>query len=70
MILITLFSIAFACTSAVISGKATVDGRPLLWKHRDTGSLENKLVFISEKGYDFMGIANVKDPENKDIWTG
>ena len=70
VILITLFSIAFACTSAVISGKATVDGRPLLWKHRDTGALENKLVFISEKGYDFMGIANVKDPESKDIWMG
>jgi hypothetical protein len=69
-ILIALFSIGFACTSAVISGSATVDGRPLLWKHRDTGSLENKLVFISEKGYDFMGIANVKDPENKDIWMG
>ncbi len=70
VILITLLSVGFACTSAVISGKATVDGRPLLWKHRDTGSLENKLVFISEKGYDFMGIANVKDPENKDIWMG
>lgn len=70
VILITLFTITFACTSAVISGSATVDGRPLLWKHRDTGSLENKLVFISEKGYDFMGIANVKDPESKDIWMG
>ena len=26
-----------ACTSAVITGKVTTDGRPLLWKHRDTG---------------------------------
>lgn len=25
-----------ACTSAVISGKVTPDGRPLLWKNRDT----------------------------------
>jgi hypothetical protein len=70
LVILALFSIAFACTSAVISGSATVDGRPILWKHRDTGSLENKLVFISEKGYDFMGIANVKDPMNKDIWMG
>ena len=49
VILITLFSITFACTSAVISGSATVDGRPLLWKHRDTGSLENKLVLYLGK---------------------
>ncbi len=70
LVILALFSIAFACTSAIISGSATVDGRPILWKHRDTGSLENKLVFISEKGYDFMGIANVKDPMNKDIWMG
>ena len=25
-----------ACTSAVVSGKVTLDGRPLLWKNRDT----------------------------------
>ena len=24
-----------ACSSVVISGKVTPDGRPLLWKHRD-----------------------------------
>ncbi|MEA2078133.1 MAG: carcinine hydrolase/isopenicillin-N N-acyltransferase family protein [Candidatus Marinimicrobia bacterium] len=70
IIFITLFSFALACTSAVISGSATVDGRPLLWKHRDTGSLENKMVFISDSGYDFMGIANVADPESKNIWMG
>lgn len=27
-----------ACTSIIISGKATPDGRPLMWKHRDTGA--------------------------------
>ncbi|MBN2780650.1 MAG: hypothetical protein JXR21_01655, partial [Candidatus Marinimicrobia bacterium] len=65
-----MLSVLFACTSAVISGKATPDGRPLLWKHRDTGSLENKLVYVSETGYDFVGVANVKDPANKEIWMG
>lgn len=70
IIFITLFSIAFACTSAIISGSATVDGRPILWKHRDSGSIENKLVFISDSGFDFMGVANVKDIESKDIWMG
>jgi len=69
-IILTLSSIAFACTSAIISGSATIDGRPILWKHRDTGSIENKLVFISDSGYDFMGVANAKDIDSKDIWMG
>jgi hypothetical protein len=64
------FTTLLACTSAVISGKATPDGRPLLWKHRDTGSLENKLVYIAEKGYAFMGVSNVSDTQNRDIWMG
>ena len=70
ILIFALFSIAFACTSAIISGSATVDGRPILWKNRDTGSVENKFVFISDSGYDFMGIANVKDADSKEIWMG
>ena len=30
-----------ACTSAVVSGKVTPDGRPLLWKNRDTDFMRN-----------------------------
>ena len=29
----------FPCTSAVVSGRVTPDGRPLLWKHRDASDL-------------------------------
>jgi hypothetical protein len=32
---------AAACTSAIISGSLTADGRPILWKHRDTSDLNN-----------------------------
>ena len=42
--LLTFIS-AEACTSAVISGRATKSGRPLLWKHRDTGEENNKIKF-------------------------
>lgn len=63
-------SLALACTSAVISASASENGRPLLWKHRDTGALENKLVFIDGNGYSFTGIANVKDTASRDIWMG
>ena len=37
---------AWACTSAVVSGKATPDGRPLLWKHRDTDFLKNHVEYV------------------------
>ncbi|MCK4813465.1 MAG: hypothetical protein KAT14_05960, partial [Candidatus Marinimicrobia bacterium] len=70
VIILSLTSIALACTSAIISGNATTDGRPILWKHRDTGSMENKIVFVSESGYDFIGVANAKDADNKEIWMG
>lgn len=38
----------FACTTAVVSGRATVDGRPILWKNRDTSAQHNNVVLLSE----------------------
>lgn len=69
-ILLISFSLAFACTSAVISAAASKSGRPLLWKHRDTGALENKMVFVSDSGYSFTGVVNARDTANRDIWIG
>lgn len=59
-----------ACTTAVISGKYTPDGRPLLWKHRDTGFLNNKIVHFNDGKYSYTGLVNSKDIENKSIWIG
>ena len=61
-----------ACTSAIFTGKATPDGRPLLWKHRDTGELNNRIEFFpagNGRKYGFIGLVNspVKDGE---VWTG
>lgn len=60
----------FACTSAVISGKATPDGRPLLWKQRDTGTLENKLVYHADGKYPFLGVHNLDDTLNAETFMG
>ncbi|NQV49861.1 MAG: hypothetical protein HQ507_05170 [Candidatus Marinimicrobia bacterium] len=68
--LLSLSSGLLACTSAVISGKATNDGRPLLWKHRDTGDVENKLVFATGSKYDYVGVANTHDTLSTQIWMG
>ena len=42
-----------ACTSAVISGKVTPDGRPLLWKNRDTDFPQNSVRYFSGGRYPF-----------------
>ncbi len=58
------------CTVAVISGKATADGRPLLWKNRDTGQPNNKVVFIKGEKYSFLGVINSEDNNATSVWQG
>jgi len=70
MLLLSLMVPGFSCTSAVIAARATDDGRPLLWKHRDTGDVENKLVYIEGSKYDFVGVANTLDTLSQQIWMG
>lgn len=60
----------FPCTSAIISADASLTGRPILWKHRDTGEVENKLVHLKGDKYAFTGIFNVSDTLNKELWMG
>ena len=40
---------AFCCTSVIISGNARADGRPVMYKHRDTGELNNRLILLPRK---------------------
>ena len=34
---------ALACTSAIVSGRLTANGRPLMWKNRDTNDMNNRV---------------------------
>lgn len=61
---------AEACTSAVISGRATKSGRPLLWKHRDTGAEWNHIEYLKGKRFAFTGLVNSADEERKEVWAG
>lgn len=66
------FGNSYGCTTAVLSGKATQDGRPLLWKLRDTDYLENYVKqFPSEDGkYAFIGLINSIDTLANEVWGG
>ena len=58
-----------ACTSAIFTGKVTADGRPLLWKHRDTDDENNRMAFFKGTKYDFLALLNSSD-EDGTAWTG
>lgn len=75
---ITLFlSLAFialtqtlACTTAVISGHYTPNGKPMLWKVRDTESLKNKMMYFQSGQYAFIGLVNTEDVKGEQVWGG
>lgn len=59
-----------ACTSFIISGRITPDGRPLLFKNRDTEDLNNHLVVIQGARYRFEGVTGDRDKNANNIWMG
>lgn len=68
--MILAVNLSYACTTAVISGKHTPDGRPLLWKLRDTEAYNNKLVYFNTGRYDFIGLVNSADTLRENVWAG
>jgi hypothetical protein len=68
--IILTISTAQTCTIAVISGKYTSDGRPLLWKNRDTHQTKNILMFFHGKKFDFIGLVNANDTTGSSVWIG
>ena len=73
IVIITIFLFntgAKACTVAVISGKYTVDGRPLLWKNRDTWANHNQIMYFDDGKYEYMGLVNSGDKTGKSVWIG
>ena len=69
-IIFSYFCSSYACTTAIISGKYTIDGRPLLFKHRDTKNLQNKLMFFNDGKYEYTGLVNSADTLGAKIWAG
>ena len=62
---------AAACTSAVVSGKVTPDGRPLLWKNRESDYLRNHIAYVKGERYDFVANVNSANfPQRKEAWMG
>ncbi len=63
---------ASACTSAIISADCNPYGRPLLWKHRDTSTVDNKVEYVEGKNgeYSYVALFNADDTGLKEAWCG
>lgn len=59
-----------ACTSFIVSGRVTPDGRPLAFKNRDTPDLNNHVVFIKGERYRFIGVTPDGDKGSTNILQG
>ena len=58
-----------SCTSVIISGNARFDGRPVMFKHRDTGELNNRIQWFKGPKYDFIGLVN-SSSKGGEVWSG
>ena len=65
----SIFSPAWACTSFIISGKATPSGRPMMFKHRDTDCLDNRIAYFQGDKYAFIGLMNAPTLDGE-VWSG
>ncbi|WP_321319537.1 carcinine hydrolase/isopenicillin-N N-acyltransferase family protein [Labilibaculum sp.] len=70
LILIVSAYQGIACTTAVISGKYTKDGRPMIWKLRDTENFENKLNYFTDGKFPYIGMINSNDEKGEQVWGG
>ncbi|MBP1679331.1 MAG: hypothetical protein H6Q29_1242, partial [Bacteroidetes bacterium] len=58
------------CTTAIITGSGTIDGRPLLWKNRDADELSNKVLFVAEVPHKYLAVVNAGDTSGRITWGG
>ncbi|MCP5104237.1 MAG: hypothetical protein GY950_12695 [bacterium] len=58
------------CSTAIITGAASADGVPMLWKNRDTGFLSNKVIYVEEKPYSYLGLVNNEETSGRWVYAG
>ncbi len=70
LVFFLLSSEILACTTFLISGKYTIDGKPLLFKNRDTKELNNSLVYFEDGKHSYIGVVNGDNNWKNKVWGG
>ena len=58
------------CTTGIITGAATADGHPILWKNRDTLTPSNKVVRVHADPHDYLALVNAGEPSGRVAFGG
>ncbi len=70
---------ADACTSVIVSGKYTADGKAVMFKHRDSSTKEVAIEYFQGRKYRLMGLVNAGwrehpyaevPPGTPEVWGG
>lgn len=72
MLAFAVFVAATACTSMIVTAEASATGRPLLWKHRDTGADNNFMQRVerTDSSAMYVGLFNAGDSTLAEAWMG
>lgn len=62
--------VSFACTTVIVGAGASANGRPMMWKHRDSSVAFNYVSHFSGNGYAFTGVVNTADSTRASVWCG
>lgn len=68
LLILTMSSLA--CTTFLISGKYTDDGKPLMFKNRDTDEMQNSLAWFTDGKFKYIGLVDGKKDWEKAVWGG
>lgn len=61
---------AKACTTVIVGKEAAKTGVPMLWKNRDTSFLSNKVIYVKENPYSYIGLINAEDTSGRFVYAG
>lgn len=72
VVLVNVFSTpAISCTIAVVSGSATIDGRPLLWKNRDVNDHNQEVRYFDDGSFGgYLALVTTGDNETTTSYVG
>jgi hypothetical protein len=70
LVLPALAATADECTTVISSSRAVEGGRPLLWKNRDTSVLSNRIVYVKETPYSYLGLADREARSGRTVFAG
>jgi hypothetical protein len=56
-----------ACTVGIATGRATRDGRPMIWKTRDSAGTDNEVVWVTSAPIHYLAVVDAGSPA---AWMG